>query len=144
MGRTLGVLATAAIGALVLSGCGGAAADAAQAAYDECSDADADAPLFRLDGNTVHVELRGDNARQLGNMPNIGDQLDRNVAVQDLDLSGFGVGISLLVGLECMAEHTGFPGRSADMNDGDEWEGWRFSYERGAGSEETHSFQSTL
>ncbi|GAA1174239.1 hypothetical protein GCM10009584_14300 [Ornithinimicrobium humiphilum] len=142
MSRTAGVVSGVAFGAMALTGCGGGATDeAAQAAYDACADSEADAPLFRLDGDTVHVELKGDNARQLGNMPDIAGQIGTDP--QDMDLSGFGVGLALLAGLDCMSEHTGFPGASSDLEAGDEWEGWRYTYESGAGSEETHSFTAT-
>jgi hypothetical protein len=40
-------------------------------------------------------------------------------------------------------EETGYPGSSDQLEDGDEWDGWRYETEEGAGSEFTATFIAT-
>ncbi|GAA2185039.1 hypothetical protein GCM10009785_35210 [Brooklawnia cerclae] len=129
---------------LALTACSSAANDAAQAAYDACHKPDAKTDLFRLDGNTVHIEVKGDAAKTMAGGDDIAENLDTSGEFAEGDLDGFGIMAGMYFGVECLAEETGFPGSVDELRDGDEWDGWRYSEESGVGSEVAFSFESTL
>lgn len=128
--------------ALALAGCG-AGAEAAAAVYDECASPDSDINLVRHDGDEVMVDVRGDHARAIAGMEGWVESVESGSDPSDAQSDGLAVGFSLMMAVDCLVEETAFPGSSVDLEDGDEWEGWRYSYERGAGSEETYIFTAT-
>lgn len=131
-------------GGLLLAGCGSSAAnDAAQAAYDACLNPKADPDLLRIDGDTVQVEVIGDNAKALAGFSDAADNLTTTGKADDDDVDGFVVGMLMMSAVDCLVEETGYPGTSDALTDGEEWDGWTYSEEAGAGSEVTFSFKST-
>lgn len=117
--------ALGASGALLLAACSSAGADAAQAVYDECGDSD----LVSLDGSTVRLEMTGEAARA--------------AAGHSDEVSDFGMMIEFISAEDCLIDATAYPGRAEALEDGDEWEGWRYSSDDGPGSEVRSAFTAT-
>lgn len=113
---------------LALSGCGGAAKEAAKAVYDACADHGAFQQVVRLDGKSVYLEMKGKNAKDAlgGYTPGEAVGTERYEAAED-----------------CIAKHTNFPGLPGHWAVGDEWEGWRYHFEDGAGYERANVFTAT-
>lgn len=122
-----------------LAGCSSAGSQAAQEAYDQCVKEDAEVQLLRLSKNTVSIEVKGDDARAYAGTS---DEIE-NLGSPDSSLSGLGVSFAFLTGAECLADVTNYPGSAEQLTDGEEWDGWRYSEEDGAGSEFSLSFIST-
>jgi hypothetical protein len=130
------------VSAAVLSGCGSSAGEeAATAAYDACVKPEADTQVLVHDGSTVAIEIKGDAARALSGMEEETDAL--LAGDEDTSLDGMGVGLAMLMAQDCLVEETGYPGSSDQLEDGDEWDGWRYETEEGAGSEFTATFIAT-
>ncbi|MCS5732335.1 hypothetical protein [Herbiconiux daphne] len=129
----------AAVLGLLLSGCASNAQ--AQAAYDACS-GDDDYGIMKVDGSSVLVELKGDNARIASSLgDDLNDALSGNGKPKTSDSpSSLQIALTMLGDVDCLTEQTNYPGASDDLSDGEEWDGWKYSYEKGAGSEETHRF----
>lgn len=115
----------AAAALLFIAGCNSAAADAAQAVYDECGGSD----LVTLDGDTVRLEMTGDAARA--------------AAGHSEDVSAAGIMLQFISAEDCLIDATLYPGRAQALEDGDEWDGWRYSTDDGAGSEIRSAFTAT-
>lgn len=125
MRRTTRWAGGVAVAALTLNGCGGAAKEAAQAAFEACGDREAPAPVVRLDGDVVYVEMKGENAQPVEQFGDLRGEAREDSA------------------LECLAEHTGYPGIPGHFADGEEWDGWRYHFEDGAGYEHANVFTAT-
>ncbi|GEM_PF-3054252 len=133
---------TIVVTAVALSSCGSSAAEqAATAAYDACVKPDAETQVLVHDGNTVAIEIKGEAARALSGMEEETDAL--LAGDEDASLDGMGVGLAMIFAQDCLVEETGYPGSSDQLEDGDEWDGWRYSTDEGAGSEFTASFTAT-
>lgn len=129
---------------MTLVACGGAENAAAEAAYEACVRSEAEnGPLVQLNRNTVSVELKGDSARAVSQSDGAVDNLERDGEFKDGDVEGLVLGMVFLLDTECLVEATGYPGSASQLQDGDEWEGWRFSEETGPGSEHVVKFTAT-
>lgn len=138
------IVTALAAGSLLLAGCGSSAAnEEAQIAYDACFNPDADPNLLQLDGDTVKVEVLGENAKALAGFGDAADNVEASGEFDDNDVDGFVVGVLMMSAIECLVDETGYPGSSDTLTDGEEWDGWRYSENAGAGSEMTFSFEST-
>lgn len=138
----VGTVVMGGIASIALAGCGnGAAEQAAQEVYDACHKPGADIDMFRLDGDTVHLELTGSGARDFAEM------MDKDVDVNNLDAllegDGFALAAGLVIHTDCLVEQTDFPGTAEQLADGDEWTGWRYTEVSGPGAEFRRSFQAT-
>lgn len=134
-------LAAAAGLVLLMSACSSAGSEAAQVAYDACYNEDTELDLLVLDGSEVRVEVTGDDARARSGTD---DELDALEAGRDdVGMDGFAVALRMLMDVECLVEETTYPGSAEQLTDGDEWDGWRYAEDDGAGSEVTFSFTST-
>ncbi|PWD50248.1 hypothetical protein C8046_05805 [Serinibacter arcticus] len=137
MPKTSPLIGAIAVLTLVLSSCaGGGNVEVAEEVYESCSRAGGD--LIRLDGSDVLIEVLGADARSLGAAGDV-DADD----IAGGDLPDLGVAFSVVAGMSCLAEATGYPGSSDQLSDGEEWGGWTFSLRRGAGNEETSIFSAT-
>jgi hypothetical protein len=133
---------------LALAACGPSAGEeAAQAVYDACANPDAETEVLEANGNTVSIVVRGEDARAFGGF---GDEVDAfsNAAesggdLDDLSLDGLAVTASVLLGSQCLAKETGYPGNAEQLRDGESWNGWRFEEEQGTGSEFEMRFIAT-
>lgn len=121
----------------------------AQEAYDTCSDSETDdLGLVQIEGSTVLVAIEGKYARAYSNFDSEIDDLmsemdEGTASSQERDegeVSGFKVGLTMLASIDCLIEQTEYPGTSDDLTDGEEWDGWEYEYEDGAGSSETYRF----
>lgn len=135
MKRTLALASVAAL-ALALAGCSSSAGkDAAAAAYEACADPDAKVQVLEQDGNQVTISVAGENAKAFAGTE---DETDAILAGEEIDsegVSGLGVSFAVIMASDCLVEETGYPGSSDQLTDGEEWDGWRFEEESGAGSE---------
>jgi hypothetical protein len=140
--RTIAAPTSLAALALLLSGCGASADEqAAEAVYDACVIEDALAQLLQLDGNAVSVVVEGEHARALAGFEDEIDALTSSApSSDDGEVSGTAVAAALLLNVDCLAEETGYPGSSDQIQSGEEWEGWRVEENSGAGSESTITF----
>ncbi|MGC0271730.1 hypothetical protein ACO0LV_01885 [Pseudactinotalea sp. Z1739] len=130
--------------AVLVAGCGASAAEeAAQAVYEECVRPDADHQLLEHDGPEVRIAVTGDAARARAGASGALDAVERGDDPEDVDFTGMGIAMGVVLATECLVEETRYPGSSDQLQDGDEWEGWRFTEESGAGSEFTATFTST-
>lgn len=133
---------TAAVAALTLTslvGCSSAAKDAAQEAYEACKNDAASTQVMRLDGREVLIEVKGDAARAFSG---VDDEIDRLGETEDLQMDGIVVAMNVVLAAECMVEETGYPGSYEQLTDGEEWDGWRYHENPGAGSEVTFVFEA--
>lgn len=133
-------IAIVALAVMALSACAGNGE--AQAAYDACSEK-SDYGLMKLDGASVVESLTGENARVSSGLS---DDLDDTLNGDGPDAgdsdspNSLQLALTYLGDIDCLVEQTDYPGVTDDLQDGDEWDGWTYSYEQGAGSEETHRF----
>lgn len=132
--QPLTAVLTTTVAITALTACSGAGNAEAQAAYDACGQPDAELQLMRLDGNQVILEVTGDNAVALSGSD---EELEKVLSGQDTGdgPSALAISVGLMAGMECLIEHTGYPGSSDQIKDGEEWDGWSFSEEPGTGSE---------
>lgn len=120
---------------LVLAACSSQTA-AAEAVYDACSDSDVETNVLERDGRDVIISVTGEDARALWAF-NAGTGLD------DIDTDGLAIGLTMILAHRCIVDETGFPGTEDQLRDGDEWEGWSYSDESGAGSTVRMVFTAT-
>src|SRR5699024_8783104 len=106
---------------LALTACGSANNDLAKAAYDECVNPDAEIQLLRHDKNNVILEVKGDDARASART----DEEIKNLSEGDVSLDGISVMLAIVMGAECLAEQTDYPGTYDQLRDGDTWDGWK-------------------
>ena len=92
------------------------------------------------EGNTVTISVTGDDARALAGME---DDVKAIQGGGEAQGAGIAVGMAIIVAQNCLIEETGYPGTSDQLVDGDQWDGWEFSEESGAGSEFTARFTAT-
>ncbi len=123
-----------------LTACSSAASAAAEEAFEACNSGGVDNDLLHHDGKHVYIEVTGDEARAFAG---IDDEIDQLGNTDDPDFSGMAVAFKVVLAAECLAEETGYPGSYDQLSDGEEWDGWRYSEEKGAGSEVTFVFTST-
>lgn len=121
---------TAIAAAFVLTGCGGGSAEA-EAAAEECAD-----ERLTRDGSALHFEVTGSEAAAIGN-------LDSDTPDADLIAEAGGAALSAFMTLDCLTGATGYPGSMDELQDGDEWEGWRYVEEDTVGSEIRFTFHAT-
>lgn len=121
-----------------LAGCSSADNDAAEAAYNACVNDAAETQIMRLDGDTVYLEVTGDAARAYAGTD---DEIE-DLGNEDAGMDGIMVMLSVVTSSQCMAEETGYPGSYDQLSDGEEWDGWRYHEQSGAGSEVTFAFES--
>lgn len=126
-----------------LAGCSSAGNAAAQSAYDGCIKEGAEVQLLQLDGASVSVEVTGENAQALSNMESEMNSVLNGSGTEPDGPGGLAVALSMLGAVDCLVEATDYPGGSDDLENGDEWDGWRYSEESGAGSETTMRFTAT-
>lgn len=137
------LLPIAAIGAALLAGCSSASETAAQDAYDQCFNAEAEFSLLEVEGSTVQIVVEGEAARALAGTDGEIDQVLAGDGPAEGELTGLGVSLAMLTTIDCLVEVTDYPGSSDQLAEGDAWEGWEYSYTDGAGSSFTASFTST-
>lgn len=118
---------------VVVGGCSGGSNAAAEELFVACEGPGGD--LLRLDGSSVLVEVLGDDARALAEG---GGTSAEDIAAGDIP--DLGVAFSVISGMECLVEATGYPGSMDQLRDGEEWGGWTFTITPGAGNEETSAF----
>lgn len=107
-----------------LTGCSGGTPEAVQSAYDACHKDGGDfGPILSVDGSSLTVDVSGKHAKEM---------------------SEGGLGVSLLIAstVDCLATETGYPGKYADLEDGETWDGWEYAYSEGAGSEFRMTFSA--
>ncbi len=130
-----------AVVAMCLAGCGSSAGEAAaQEAYDACVKPDAKVQVLQREGKAVVISVKGDDARALAGME---DDAGAILSGDEASGDGLAIGLSVILAQDCMIEQTGYPGSSDQLADGDEWDGWKFEEESGAGSEFTATFTAT-
>ncbi|MBD7949632.1 hypothetical protein [Oerskovia rustica] len=135
-------IAGALLALVLLAGCAGEN-EAAKAAYDACVEHEGDLDLMALDGSKVTITVDGDNAKALSASGGVADDILAGNELDDEGVSGVVVSMAVLMGAECLAEESGFPGAPDELKDGDEWEGWEFAEMSGAGSSFTMTFTAT-
>lgn len=119
-----------------LIGCGAATSSAAQAAYDACHLPDYDGDdLLRINGKTVSIEIKGDTARIFNQGTDAADSLKNTGEIGEGEMEGLGVMFRVMAAANCLVDETSYPGDAGQLSDGDEWEGWSYSEDSGAGSE---------
>lgn len=124
-----------------MAGCGHSAGqESAREAYDACVKPDAEVQVLRHEGNTVTLSVTGEDARDLAGME---DDANSILDGGEADGNGLAIGLAIIVAQDCMLEQTSYPGTSDQLADGDEWDGWTFHEESGAGSEFTATFTAT-
>ncbi|MFB7797244.1 hypothetical protein [Isoptericola sp. NPDC056134] len=145
--KTRSLAATAALltCTFTVAACGSSAGeDAAQTAYDACHKTEAKIDLLEIDGNQVSVVVAGENAKAMsGSDEEIAALSNGEVPDETEGPSAFAVSLAAVDSADCLAEHTGYPGSYDQLTDGEEWDGWRFEEETGAGSEFTSTFVAT-
>ena len=129
------VVAGAGTGIVLSASRGGNAA--ASAAYDACVNPKG-APILKLDGSSVRIEIKGDAAQKIAGS----DEEVKSLTSGDTsgNLDGLMVGLELITTTDCLVKETGYPGTSDQLKNGDSWDGWSYSIDQGAGSEETQTF----
>lgn len=142
--RRVFISSTALVCVLVVAGCGPSAAEeAAQTAYDACHKPEAENDLFVLDGKAVSLAVTGGNAAAMSKGSDAADALQSSGELDDDQISGVGIMMATLFGMECLVDETGYPGSTDELSDGEEWDGWTYNEEEGTGSEVTFTFTST-
>ena len=130
------------VGVALLSGCGMSAGhQAAEAAFDVCVTPAATHQVLELEGRDVRIAVTGETARAASGADAEIDAM--RAGNYDGEIDGIAVAMSVVVASSCMVDETGYPGSYDQLRDGDEWDGWRYREESGAGSEFVATFTAT-
>ncbi|HLS16151.1 MAG TPA: hypothetical protein VK095_16715 [Beutenbergiaceae bacterium] len=130
--------AVAALFLMVVAACSPPNTEAAGEVYEACHLPDAEVSLLEHQRDQVIISVTGEQAQALGSF-NTDDFSD----LESLDTDGVMIGLTLIMLSDCIIEETGFPGVTDQLRDGDEWDGWSYSDEGGAGSTVRMVFTAT-